>query len=57
MVLKNIASSKSRGIVHSCFKKDALNNEKKHVRTNFNGDLDSSMKGKNQITMKMYDLL
>lgn len=56
MVLKNIASSKSRGIVHSCFKKDALNNEK-HVRTNFNGDLDSSMKGKNQITMKMYDLL
>lgn len=47
MVLKNIVSLKSRGIVYSCFKKDVLNNEKKYVRINFNGDLDSFMKGKN----------
>lgn len=43
MTLRNIASSKSWEIVHSCFRKDSLNNEIKHVKTNFGRDLDSSI--------------
>lgn len=41
MILRNIASLKSWEIVHYCFKKDALNNETKHIRPNFSEDLDS----------------
>lgn len=43
MVLRNIASSESWEIIHSGFlKKEALDNELKHIRMNFSGEGDNS---------------
>ena len=43
MVLRNIVSSESWEIIHSGFlKKEALDNELKHIRMNFSGEGDNS---------------